>query len=50
MFVREAAQAKLLDSERNKFLHEQWPDVVQRISQLGLDPAKLINDIDKDKS
>lgn len=42
MFVREGARQKLTASEREKFLNEEWPAMVLRIQQLGLDVNKLI--------
>ena len=36
MFVREGARQKLTESEREKFLSEEWPAMVTRIHQLGL--------------
>jgi len=43
MFVREGARVKLTNSEREKFLSEEWPAMVTRIRQLGLDINKLLN-------
>jgi GntR family transcriptional regulator len=43
MFVREGARHKLTESERQKFLTEEWPAMVTRIQQLGLDINKLLN-------
>jgi len=37
MFVTEGARQKLLASERNQFLTNEWPLVVERIQRLGLD-------------
>jgi GntR family transcriptional regulator len=42
MFVREGARKKLTESEREKFLSEEWPAMVTRIQQLGLDINKLL--------
>ena len=42
MFVREGAQQKLTDSERQKFLTEEWPAMLTRIQQLGLDVDELL--------
>ena len=42
MFVREGARKKLTNSEREKFLSEEWPAMVTRIRQLGLDTNKLL--------
>ena len=42
MFVCEGAYAKLVVSEREKFIREEWPSMVSRISQLGLDTRELL--------
>ena len=42
MFVCEGAQRKLTESEREKFLTEEWPAMVIRIRQLGLDTNQLL--------
>jgi len=42
MFVRDGARQKLMESERQKFLSEEWPAMVNRIGQLGLDISKLL--------
>ena len=42
MFVRVGAQQKLTDSERQKFLTEEWPAMLTRIQQLGLDIDELL--------
>lgn len=43
MFVLDGAPQQLLASERQRFLTEEWPLVVERIERLGLDPAELID-------
>ncbi|PJK10026.1 GntR family transcriptional regulator [Lysobacteraceae bacterium NML120232] len=43
MFVIEGAPQKLLASERRRFLDEEWPQVLARIAQLGLDLGELVN-------
>jgi GntR family transcriptional regulator len=45
MFVREGARQKLTESEREKFLSEEWPAMVTRIHQLGLDVNQLLESI-----
>lgn len=45
MFVREGARRQLVDSERERFLQEEWPATLSRIEQLGLD----IDDLPRDK-
>src|SRR5210317_2218144 len=42
MFVCDGARKKLTESEREKFLSEEWPAMVTRIRQLGLDTQKLL--------
>jgi len=42
MFVCEGARRQLIDSERQKFLTEEWPAMVNRIGQLGLDVIELL--------
>ncbi len=37
MFVCEGARAQLMDSERRKFIEDEWPATLERIQQLGLD-------------
>jgi GntR family transcriptional regulator len=42
MFVAPGARARLGDSERNRFLNEEWPEIRARMRRLGNDPATLI--------
>ena len=42
MFVAPGARARLRDSERNRFLKEEWPQIRARMNRLGIDPASLI--------
>jgi GntR family transcriptional regulator len=42
MFVAPGARARLRDSERNRFLKEEWPQVRERMERLGIDPASLL--------
>jgi len=42
MFVCEGAQRQLIESERQKFLTEEWPAMVNRIGHLGLDVNELL--------
>lgn len=41
MFVRQGVRDALLKAERKKFMREEWPAVLQRIEQLGLNPREL---------
>ena len=40
MFVAPGARARLRDSERSRFLKEEWPEIRARMSRLGIDPAE----------
>jgi GntR family transcriptional regulator len=42
MFVCEGARRKLTETERQKFLNEEWPAMLTRIHQLGLDIDALL--------
>lgn len=42
MFVTEQASRKLLGNERERFLTEEWPQVLERIRLLGLSTAELL--------
>lgn len=42
MFVCTGARQKLLESEREHFLREEWPRVADKIRQLGLSVEELI--------
>lgn len=42
MFVCDGAKQQLVESERQKFLTEEWPAMVNRIRQLGLDMTQLL--------
>src|SRR4029078_726955 len=41
MYVTDGARDNLLSSERERFLREEWPLVLDRIRRLGLDPEQL---------
>ncbi|SFU92795.1 GntR family transcriptional regulator [Pseudoduganella namucuonensis] len=42
MYVTEGAHEKLLASERERFVREEWPAMVERIRRLGLDIEQLL--------
>ncbi|MDX2298591.1 MAG: GntR family transcriptional regulator [Xanthomonadaceae bacterium] len=42
MYVTDGAREKLLTSERERFLKEEWPAVLARISRLGLSIESLL--------
>ena len=42
MYMTDGAREKLLASERERFLKEEWPAMVERIHRLGLDIEKLL--------
>ena len=43
LFVATGARNRLRDSERKRFLTEEWPAIQSRMSRLGLDPATLLD-------
>ncbi|MFD2365688.1 GntR family transcriptional regulator [Pseudoduganella sp. GCM10020061] len=42
MYVTEGASEKLLASERERFVRDEWPAMVERIRRLGLDLDVLL--------
>jgi len=42
MFVTQGARKNLLKDERQKFLQEDWPEILAVIQRLGLDPDELL--------
>ena len=42
MYMTDGARDKLLSSERERFLREEWPLVMERIQRLGLNPDDLM--------
>lgn len=43
MFVTELAAKKLLSDERERFLRDEWPQVLERIHRLGLSIEDLLD-------
>jgi GntR family transcriptional regulator len=43
MFVAPGARARLRDSERTRFLKEEWPEVRARMRRLGIEPSELLD-------
>ena len=41
MFVKDGAHDRLLKNERDRFVKEEWPKIVQTIERLGLSPSEL---------
>jgi GntR family transcriptional regulator len=44
MYVTEGASEKLLASERERFLREEWPAMLERIRRLGLNIDQLLRE------
>lgn len=42
LFVAPGARVRLRESERRRFINEEWPAIRERMDRLGLDPAELI--------
>ncbi len=47
MFVKEGARKKLTRDERQRFIEEEWPLVVETINRLGIDAEELLKVLDK---
>ena len=47
MFVTGEASRKLRNSERERFLTEEWPAVAERIQRLGLSMQELLESLGK---
>lgn len=45
MFVVEGAQQKLLQQQRELFLKEEWPHILQTVDRLGLDWDELFKTV-----
>ena len=43
MYVTEGAATRLMNSEREHFLREEWPLMLERIQRLGLEPGELLD-------
>lgn len=43
LFVAPGARTRLKDSERSRFLDEEWPQIRERMDRLGIDPAELLD-------
>jgi GntR family transcriptional regulator len=49
MFVRPGARQLLLADERDRFLNNEWPRVIETIQRLGLDPKVLLSAANNNK-
>src|SRR3954447_12328138 len=43
MFFPPGARPRLRDSERSRFVKEEWPEIRARMKRLGLEPAELMD-------
>ena len=43
LFVAPGARARLQESERDRFLNEDWPEIRQRMNRLGIEPGQLLD-------
>src|SRR5690242_391427 len=43
LFVAAGARNRLRESERKRFINEEWPEIRGRMERLGLDPAELLD-------
>jgi GntR family transcriptional regulator len=42
LFVAPGARARLKESERNRFLNEEWPAIRERMKRLGIAASELL--------
>lgn len=49
MFIKEGAATRLKEIERQRFLNEEWPLVIEKIERLGLSKKMLLADGELDK-
>lgn len=47
MFVKEGARKSLMKNEREQFLRNEWPQILQRIQRLGLELTELAREAEK---
>jgi GntR family transcriptional regulator len=45
MYLAPGGQERLLENERKRFLEHDWPDLVETIRRLGLDPGTLFHSL-----
>lgn len=50
MFILEGAKKNLLNAEQKKFLTQEWPEIIKRISRLGLDIKQLMETAERSTS
>ena len=43
MFVAPGARARLRESERDRFVTSEWPEIRARMNRLGIDPIQLLD-------
>ena len=43
MFVAPGARSRLRESERKRFVQEEWPEIRARMDRLGIEPASLLD-------
>ena len=43
MFTAAGARERLVEREREQFLQQEWPDILERVRRLGLKPRDLLN-------
>lgn len=49
MFINAGARALLLEAERRKFIHEDWPRIAATMRRLGLKAEDLLNGLNPPK-
>jgi GntR family transcriptional regulator len=50
MFINDGARRLLLESERKKFLDEEWPRIQAAMKRLGLSVEEMLRDLEPSKT
>lgn len=42
LFIKPGARERLTQTEKEKFMNTEWPEILARIEQVGIDPKDLL--------
>ena len=45
MYVAAGAAERLRHAERTRFVEREWPEILERMERLGIDPAELLESV-----
>lgn len=46
LFVREGARKRLMHAGKEKFLQEEWPEIIKRMELMDIDPSSLLSTLE----